>query len=104
MFTDLVGSTELLTRVGDDDADSLRREHFAVLRSAIDAQGGREVKNLGDGLMAAFAVPTAALDAAVEMQQRLELRNRRAVEPLEIRVGLSIGEADVEDGDYFGTP
>jgi class 3 adenylate cyclase/tetratricopeptide (TPR) repeat protein len=104
MFTDLVGSTRLLSRVGDRRAEELRREHLALVRGAVEEFGGREVKNLGDGVMAAFGVPTAAVNAAVAIQQRLEVRNRRAEELLEVRVGLSVGEADVEDGDYFGAP
>ena len=65
---------------------------------------GREVKNLGDGFMVVFATPSAALDAAVEMQQRLDARNRRAAEPLLMRVGISLGEVEAEDDDYFGPP
>jgi class 3 adenylate cyclase len=56
LFTDLVGSTELLARLGDDAAEDLRRVHFGLLRSAIDTNDGREVKTLGDGLMAAFSL------------------------------------------------
>ncbi|MGH9008855.1 MAG: hypothetical protein ACRDYF_03305 [Acidimicrobiia bacterium] len=49
LFTDLVASTELLARVGDDAAEDLRRVHFDVLRTAIGTSGGQEVKTLGDG-------------------------------------------------------
>jgi class 3 adenylate cyclase/tetratricopeptide (TPR) repeat protein len=103
LFTDLVGSTELLSRVGEAAAEELRREHFSLLRAAIDAAGGREVKNLGDGLMVAFDGTGAALACAVSMQQTLTARPADA-EPLVIRVGVASGEADVEDGDYFGLP
>lgn len=51
LFTDLVGSTELGSRVGPEQAEALRQEHFALLREAVAAAGGREVKNLGDGLV-----------------------------------------------------
>ena len=64
LFTDLVGSTELLTRLGDDAADDLRRVHFGLLRAQLAATGGREVKTLGDGLMAVFASPLDALPLA----------------------------------------
>ena len=50
LITDLVGSTALGSRVGPTVAEALRREHFGVLREAIEASQGREVKNLGDGL------------------------------------------------------
>jgi adenylate cyclase len=104
LFTDLVESTALMARVGEDRAEALRREHFGLLRDAIDTHGGREIKNLGDGLMVAFDAVTAALACAVDMQQRLDARNRRADEALSIRIGVSHGEADVAEGDYFGTP
>ena len=102
VFTDLVGSTALLSRVGEERAEVLRREHFGLLRDAIAAHGGREVKNLGDGLMVVFDGVTAALDGAVAMQQAIA--GRRSDEPMTIRVGVSSGDCDVEDGDYFGLP
>ena len=104
IFTDLVGSTGLLSRVGEVRAEELRREHFALLRDAMAKSGGIEVKNLGDGLM--IVVPSAAdgVACAVAIQQAFEQRNRDAAEPLLLRVGVSIGDADVEDGDYFGIP
>ena len=58
LFTDLVGSTRALTRLGDDAAEELRRVHFGLLRGAVGDAGGEEVKNLGDGLMGAFASPS----------------------------------------------
>src|ERR1700733_9563069 len=102
VFTDLVGSTALLSRVGEERAEVLRREHFGLLRDAISGLGGREVKNLGDGLMVVFDGVTAALDGAVAMQQAIA--GRRTDEPMTIRVGVSFGECDVDDGDYFGLP
>ena len=80
----------------------MRREHFALLREALAAHDGREVKNLGDGLMVVFDGVIAALGGAVAMQQAIA--GRRADEPMSIRVGVASGECDVEDGDYFGLP
>ena len=104
LFTDLVGSTELLSRVGEETAEELRRAHFGILRDAIAAHGGREVKNLGDGLMVVFEGVTTALACAVAMQQSIDVRNRGHEERLSVRVAVSHGEADVEDDDYFGVP
>lgn len=104
LFTDLVGSTELMARVGETAMEAVRREHMARLRDAIDAAGGREVKNLGDGVMVAFDGAGAALACAVGMQQAIAGQRTPGGEPLAIRVGVSIGEADVVDGDYFGIP
>ena len=104
VFTDLVGSTALLSRVGEERAEELRREHFGLLREAIAKTGGREVKNLGDGLMVVVASAADGVAGAVAIQQAFERRNRDASEPLVVRVGVALGDADVEDGDYFGVP
>lgn len=55
LFTDLVGSTELQSSVEPDISDHVRRNHFSILRQAVAETGGTEVKNMGDGLMVAFA-------------------------------------------------
>jgi class 3 adenylate cyclase/tetratricopeptide (TPR) repeat protein len=102
LFTDLVGSTELASRLHPELADRLRDTYFALLRGAIDAHGGREVKSLGDGLMVVFSITSGALNCAEAMQQAIELHNKQASERLSIRVGLSIGEVTEDDGDYFG--
>jgi class 3 adenylate cyclase/tetratricopeptide (TPR) repeat protein len=105
LFTDLVGSTELASRLDPRAADNLRQTHFGLLRRPITSAGGTEVKNLGDGLMVAFTSLSRALACAVGMQQAIERHNRRApVEPLSVRIGVSTGEASVDDGDYFGDP
>src|SRR5215216_2032039 len=67
LFTDLVGSTTLFDRRGDEAADAVRREHFAALRRAIAEHGGREVKSTGDGLMVTFSSAVAAVRCAVDM-------------------------------------
>ena len=102
LFTDLVGSTALSSRLAPDDGDRLREQHFATLREAIAAHGGTEVKNLGDGLMVAFDVASAALECAEAMQQAVARSNRASADPLAIRVGIALGEVTADAGDYFG--
>jgi class 3 adenylate cyclase/tetratricopeptide (TPR) repeat protein len=104
LMTDLVGSTATADRVGPKAAEELRTEHFALLRGALERSGGREVKNLGDGLMIVFASAAQSLACAVQMQQDVEARNRRSEEKLGVRIGVSLGDTTVEDGDYFGEP
>jgi class 3 adenylate cyclase/tetratricopeptide (TPR) repeat protein len=104
LFTDLVKSTELLSREGEERAEEIRRELFELMRGAIAASGGHEVKNVGDGLMVAFEGVIAGLSCAVAIQRAMHTRNRRADQPLALRVALSSGEADVEENDYFGVP
>jgi adenylate cyclase len=102
LFTDLVGSTRLLDRLGDEAAGRLWRDHFARLRREIAAAGGEEVKSLGDGLMVAFGSAHAALVCAVAMQHAVAAGNRSS-HPLQIRVGLHCGKPHREDQDFFGT-
>ena len=61
LFTDLVGSTQLTSSMSAAQAEELRRRHFALLRGAVESTGGREVKNLGDGLMVVFSSASRAL-------------------------------------------
>ena len=67
--------------------------HDEVLRSAIETHGGWLFKHTGDGVCAAFASPTSAVDAAVAAQRALVLP---------VRMGLATGEAELREGDYFG--
>jgi class 3 adenylate cyclase/DNA-binding CsgD family transcriptional regulator len=104
LFTDVVGSTRLLDRLGDDANEELRRTHFALLREAVGATRGREVKSLGDGLMVAFASPVEALRCAVEMQRAVAAHNQQdPTRAVEIRVGLHLGDPPRDDDDFFGT-
>jgi len=104
VFTDLVGSTALASELGPAGAERLRQAHFAVLRAALSATGGVEVKNLGDGLMAAYDGASAAMDGAVAMQQGVFGHNRTAEVELAIRVGVAIGEVVEDNDDFFGEP
>ena len=99
LFTDLVGSTNLLSTLGDDTADELRRAHFSLLRGAIAEHRGREVKNLGDGLMVAFSSAREAVACAAAMQVASAGSDR-----LQLRIGIDAGEPIHENGDLFGTP
>ena len=104
LFTDLVGSTELREALGDDRADGLRREHDRLLRSAISAHGGNEVKGTGDGLMVVFSSAAEAVAAAVDMQRAVRRSARAFASPIEIRIGISAGDVLWEGDDCFGRP
>jgi class 3 adenylate cyclase len=99
LFTDIVSSTETTERLGDARAQELVRRHNAVVRAALDRNGGREVKHTGDGIMAAFESPSRALEAAVEMQRGIA---EGGVSELHVRIGLNAGEPIEEEGDLFG--
>ena len=102
LFTDLVASTELLQRAGDEDAQRIFKAHHKLLRDAVAAAGGHEVKWLGDGLMVAFPSAADAVRCAIGMQHASR-RPAPGGERLEIRVGLHAGEALIDESDYFGT-
>ena len=105
LFTDLVGSTELIGELGDDEAERLRRVHFGLLRDVAAGYAGQEVKNLGDGLMVAFASAVSAVGCALGIQQAVHRHNARHDDyRLKVRVGLNVGEPIQDEGDYFGTP
>ena len=106
LFTDLVGSTELRGRVGEEAAEELRRTHDRLLTEAVEKHEGRVVKGLGDGIMATFAGASDAVAAAVAIQQAVDRLNRFAKTPvrLAVRVGLSAGDVSFEDDDVHGTP
>lgn len=103
MFTDLVGSTELRLRIGEDAAEVIRSQHDVVLADAVTSNHGRVVKHLGDGIMATFASCTHALSAAVAVQQAVDVGNRRSIaERLAVRIGVSVGDISFDGDDCFG--
>lgn len=105
LFTDLVGSTALAQQLGDTAADKLRRDHFDQLRRAVSATGGTEVKTIGDAMMVSYSSATDAIAGAVAMQQRVHANNSDAGSPaVQMRIGVSAGDATFEEGDWFGTP
>ncbi|HUP86945.1 MAG TPA: AAA family ATPase [Acidimicrobiales bacterium] len=105
LFCDLVGSTELMTRVGDIAADDIRRSCFAAWRRALAGHRGTEVKVTGDGLMASFASATEAVECGAALQEETaRLDSERPDFGLTLRVGLSSGDASFDDGDWYGMP
>lgn len=102
-FSDVVDSTALTDRFGDAHARQLMRTHERLTREALAAHGGREIKTMGDGFMAAFDTASAALDWAVALQRSMEAHNTSAGEPLYVRIGLNTGEPIAEEEDLHGT-
>jgi len=103
LFTDIEGSTALTQRLGDAKARELLREHERVVREALKAHGGSELKTMGDGFMASFSSAVRALECAIAMQKGFAARNESAEEPILVRVGLNAGEPIAEEKDLFGT-
>lgn len=102
LFTDLVGHTEMMQRLGDDRGRDVLREHERITRDLLKQHGGAEVKTMGDGFMASFASVTGAVDCAIALQRAFAGHSASMPEPLRVRVGLNAGEPIEEDGDLFG--
>jgi len=103
LFTDVEGSTDMRTRLGDEAADELLRLHENIVRERVSHHGGREIKSLGDGFMVAFVSPRKAISCAVDIQRALKDRNR--ADPgrqLKVRIGINAGEVAEKAGDLFG--
>lgn len=103
LFTDMVGHTAMVQRLGDQAGRQLLREHERITRDALKAHGGAEVKSMGDGFMASFSSATKAVECAIAMQRAFAEHNESAPEPISVRVGLNAGEPIAEDEDLFGT-
>ncbi len=103
LFTDVVGSTELSNRLGDDEARALMRSCEAIVRDQLATHRGVEVKGTGDGLMVAFQSARRAVDCATGIQQALERARRANPEGgVQIRIGLNTGDVVREGSDLFG--
>ncbi|HKY95928.1 MAG TPA: nickel-binding protein [Kiloniellales bacterium] len=102
MFTDIVGSTAMVERLGDERGVEMIRAHDSLVRRALGAHGGREVKHTGDGIMAAFAGSDPAISAARDIQRSLDKFNQGSGEALALRIGIHAGEPVEDSNDLFG--
>ena len=104
LFTDMVGSTEWRARLGDERADRLRKHHDELVIGAVDHHRGEILRSTGDGVKAAFTTASDAVAAAVRVQRAIADYGARndAVAPFEVRIGVSVGEVLVDDGDHHG--
>ena len=102
LFTDLEGSTRLWEQHPAGMKAALAR-HDAILRDAVEGQGGQVVKVTGDGIHAVFAAAENAVEAAVEGQRGLSGEAWHETDALRVRMGLHTGTAHHRGGDYFGS-
>ena len=103
LFTDMEGSTNLTQRLGDERAQEVLRAHNGIVRDALKAHGGSEIKHTGDGVMTSFPATTKALECAIAIQGSFAAYNGSAETPIRVRIGLNAGEPVAEDEDLFGT-
>src|SRR5437762_11599789 len=104
LFTDIVESTSLTQKLGDDAAMEFLRVHDQVVRDALAASKGREVKHTGDGIMASFISAAAAVRCAAQIQRELAQRAREQNNhPIKVRIGGAAGEPVERNSDIFGS-
>lgn len=96
--TDRERSTDLTHELGDEPAHELQRIHDRVVRESLRRHGGKENKHTGDGIMATFASPSAAITCAIDVQHALAPHD-----DVRVRIGLAAGEVVEEHGDIFGS-
>jgi len=103
IFTDMKGSTSLTSQLGDAKAMELLRVHNAIVREALQAHSGYEVKHTGDGFMASFASVSHAVECAIAILKAFDSYNKQNPDAaMHLRIGLSAGEPVAEGHDFFG--
>jgi len=104
LFTDIVDSTSLTQKLGDEIAMEFLRVHDRIVRDALAAAKGREVKHTGDGIMASFVSAAAAVRCAMQIQRELARREREEQDHhIKVRIGGAAGEPVEKNNDIFGT-
>lgn len=96
LFSDLVGSTQMQARIGDEAWSDLMSRHDDICSAEIARHDGRLIKFTGDGMLATFTSPTGALACAGALQSAL------AGLDLSMRCGAHTGEIELRDGDISG--
>ena len=96
LFTDIVSSTERAAQVGDRRWRELLDGHHALVRAALAAHGGEEVKTLGDGFLATFDGPARAVRCA------LAIAERSGAAGIPVRAGIHTGEWERVGADVAG--
>jgi WD40 repeat protein/class 3 adenylate cyclase len=96
VFTDIVESTMMAAKLGDEGMAHLRRAHFTQTRKLIEKHKGYEIKTIGDSFMIAFRTAVDALSFAIA------LRRETGHSDINIRAGVHVGPVHIEEEDAFG--
>jgi adenylate cyclase len=105
VFADLVGSTSMFERLGDETASRFVTQLVGALSQVFEQHHGRVVKLLGDGLFVVFPQEGDALAACVSIQKRFldkPIRPGGTGAPVQMQIGIESGEVVEIDGDCFG--
>jgi class 3 adenylate cyclase len=96
LFTDIVGSTEAIVRMGDERWRGVLGRYLSVVRQELARSGGHEVNTAGDAFFATFERPAAALEAAWSMRAAVRRLG------LETRTGIHVGEVEMRGEQVSG--
>jgi class 3 adenylate cyclase len=105
VFADLVGSTGIFERLGDETAGRFVTQLTGALAKIFEQHQGRVVKLLGDGLFVVFASELQAVTACIAIQQQLQLKPVRpggTGRPVQMQMGIESGEIVEIEGDCYG--
>ena len=102
-FTDIVDSTVMIGRLGDQAWLDVLRRHNAVIEDATTAHGGTVVETQGDGSMLAFSSARRAVACAVTIQREIDRAFADRSPPVRVRIGVHTGDALQEADHFFGT-
>ena len=102
VFTDIVDSTVMLSRLGDQAWLDVLRTHNAVIAAATTADGGTVVETQGDGSMLAFSSARQGVACAIAIQREIQLAFDDSL-PIRVRIGVHTGDALQDEDHFYGT-
>jgi class 3 adenylate cyclase/energy-coupling factor transporter ATP-binding protein EcfA2 len=103
MFTDVEGSTNLLSTRGFTESHEIMKAYESIIDEKVAEHAGRRIKGLGDGLMVSFGSSRHGVECAIEIQRAIaEYSKQNPERKIRIRIGLNTGEVVEEAGDIFG--
>jgi pimeloyl-ACP methyl ester carboxylesterase/class 3 adenylate cyclase len=99
VFSDIVSSTDMVTKLGDAAARDIFRDHDQIIREQLKKNRGRELQNLGDGFMLSFKSASAAIKCARDIQKEISTN----LPDMRIRMGINTGDVVIREGGHpFG--
>ena len=103
MFTDMEGSTNLLSTRGFTESHEIMKAYETIIDEKVAEHAGRRIKGLGDGLMVSFGSSRHGVECALEIQKAIaEYSKQNPERKIRIRIGINTGEVVEEAGDIFG--
>ena len=103
VFTDIVDSTVMLSRLGDQTWVEVIRRHNALIEEVTTAHGGTVIETQGDGSMLAFSSVRAAIACAQTIQHEVDRAFVSSSPPIRVRIGIHTGDAIQEGNRFYGT-